>query len=154
MDRESSCSNVTVNRAIEWAVQPHMLWQGSLVGKAKGYIQQYELVSLPRCNGRSSPRPLILLVVLTQVDLCPKFPGQTGPLVLLCSLISSATILYTQEWLGYVVSQCSYQLFLTDGVWSQVLWGRRRGVGEDYDPGFSLGGSGRAHFRQLPNFSK
>lgn len=57
-----------------------------------------------------------LLVVLTQVDPCPKFPGQIGPLALLCRWSALSAILSAEASLGYAALQV---------LWSacQVKWG-------------------------------
>ena len=49
------------------------------------------LIPGPDTVGDTTLKPLKIFVVSTQADLHPKFPGQTGPLVLLCNLLILVT---------------------------------------------------------------
>lgn len=63
--------------------------------------------------GQPASRPGRFFVVLIQADLCPKSPGRTVPLPLLCRPQG----LPAPVLLGYTVSRCSGQPFWLGGTW-------------------------------------
>ena len=58
----------------------------------------------------------LMLCLWSHTDMCPQFPGQSEPLVLLSGQSALPTRFSAQDLLGCTASGCSRQAFLSDGA--------------------------------------
>lgn len=114
------CSTATVNGAVGWVMQFPVCsgkapWSGRLMHVFSNKWG-YRWVSLLRHRGRSSSKVTNAVCSWSQVNLCPRFPGQTGPLALLSGQSALPTRFSAQALLGYAASRCSHHPSLSGGA--------------------------------------
>ena len=85
----------------------------------------YRWVSLLRHRGRSCSKVTNAVCSWSQVNLCPRFPGQTGPLALLSGQSALPTRFSAQALLWYAASRCSRHPSLSGGAGATLCsgWG-------------------------------